>query len=118
MTQRDHETDIRTLPTLSRDSQLLAELHGEWRDLDEVLRRAPSVLPYAEALRDLMRRVESHRAMLFAANASLQVERSERDRTARVEFDANVDAIKFCTVMLGEMRARLGLSSLPPPVID
>lgn len=110
------EMEIRTLPTLSYDSERLAELHGEWRDLQDVLARVPGTRDFDEGMRDLARRVVEHRAKLLEANAALQVEAEPSDVDALARLDANDEAVKFCTVMLGELRAALGTTSLPPPM--
>lgn len=111
----DHADDmeIRTLPTLSYDSARLAELHGEWRDLQDARARVPGAHDFDDAMRDLARRIVEHRAKLFAVNAALQTESDAREPEASARLDANDDAIKFCTVMLGELSAALGTTSLP-----
>jgi hypothetical protein len=105
--------EIPTLPTLSRDSARLAELHGEWLQL----RAAPGLAADTrrEIVGDLARRVVEHRSVLFAENASLHAERDIEDREVLARLDANQDAIKFCTVILGEIAAALGMTSLPKP---
>ena len=107
-----NETEIHTLPAMSTHSQRLVELHGEWRDLLDAKARALAASAFEEATRDLATRVVAHRSTLFAVNASLQAEHDLRDRGVSAQLEANHDAIKFCTVMLGEMRAALGLTSI------
>lgn len=107
------DMEIRTLPTLSYDSERLAELHGDWRDLRDARARVPATRDYDDAMRDLARRIVEHRSKLFAVNAALQTEGDARDPEAGARLDANDDAIKFCTVMLGELSAALGTTSLP-----
>ena len=109
------ETEIHTLPMMSTQSQLLVELHGDWRDLLDAKARALSSRDFEEAVRFLAARVVEHRGTLFAVNASLQAEHDARDRAVSAQLEANQDAIKFCTVMLGEMRAALGLTSIAAP---
>ncbi len=109
------DMEIRTLPTLSYDSDRLAELHGDWRDLQDARARVPGTGDFDDAMRDLARRIVEHRAKLFAVNAALQAEPDASDPDARTRLDANDDAIKFCTVMLGELSAALGTTSLPAP---
>ena len=106
------ETEIHTLPTMSTHSQRLVELHGDWRDLLDAKARALSSSAFEEAVRDLAARIVEHRATLFDTNATLQAEHDASDRGVSAQLDANQDAIKFCTVMLGEMRAALGLTSI------
>ena len=113
MTDPPDNQEIPTLPTLSRDANRLAELHGEWRDLQVARARGMSQGVFGEASRDLARRIVEHRATLFAINAAIQAEHAELDRNLIVELDANQDAVKFCTIMLGEISAALGLTSLP-----
>ena len=109
------ETEIHTLPTMSTHSQRLVELHCDWRDLIDAKARGLAASAFAEAVRDLAARIVAHRATLFDANATLQAEHDASARGVSAQLEANQDAIKFCTVMLGEMRAALGLTSIAAP---
>lgn len=106
--------EIGTLPTLSKDSERLVEMHGEWLELRLTAAQSSREPWWVEATRDLALRIVEHRSMLFSLNAQIHAERdiiSEADVRA---LDANQDAVKFCTVILGEMNAALGRTSLPP----
>ena len=59
--------------------------------------------------------VVEHRARLFLVNADLQTAHDPDGPDTAKRLAANQDAIKFCTVMLGEMSAALGTTSLPAP---
>lgn len=107
------EAEIHTLPTMSTNSQRLVELHGDWRDLLDAKARALSASAFEEAVGYLAARIVEHRASLFAMNAAMQAERDASEPGVSAQLEANQDAIKFCTVMLGEMRAALGLTSIP-----
>ena len=109
------ETEIHTLPMMSTQSQLLVALHGDWRDLLDARARALPSSAFEEAVGDLAARIVEHRSALFDANATLQAEHDASDRGVSAQLEANQDAIKFCTVMLGEMRAALGLTSIAAP---
>lgn len=108
------DMDIRTLPTISHDSQRLAALHGEWRELCAAMASGHDVSSLAEVIADLAQQVIAHRAELFAANASIQGS-GDASSQASAKLDANDEAIKFCTAILGEMNVALGRTSLPPP---
>lgn len=106
--------DIDTLPTLSHDSQRLVELHARWGELYAVHATLPAAA-FREAVHALAPEVVEHRARLFAVNAELQTANDpDAPEVARM-LTANQDAIKFCTVILGEMSAALGTTSLPAP---
>lgn len=107
--------EIRTLPTISHDSERLAELHGDWRDLQDAIARVPGSRAWDDAMRDLYARIHDHRGALLAVNAELQSAVAVIDDALALKIEGNIDAIKFCTVMLGELSAALGTISRPAP---
>ncbi len=112
MEEGPEDTEIHTLPSLSHDAQALVALHAEWRDLYAARERESRA--FAEAAAGLAGRIVEHRSRLFEASASLQAERDASATGVERQLEANQDAIKFCTIMLGEINAALGTTSIPP----
>lgn len=106
--------EIRTLPTISHDSQRLATLHGEWRELCAAMASGHDASAFEDVIADLAQQVIVHRAEIFTVNAAIQGS-GDTSAQSSAKLDANDEAIKFCTVILGEMNAALGRTSLPPP---
>lgn len=111
--EEEDGSELDTLPGMSHNSSHLAGLHGEWTSLLRARDAALSPVAFAEAARDLARRVVEHRAELFAVDAALQVEQDVTRKPWSDQLAANEDAVKFCTTMLNEMTAALGMTSLP-----
>ncbi len=63
-------------------------------------------------MKALAGRFVAHRARLFASSAALQSEAAVDDPAMLAATDANQEAIKQCTIALGEMGAALGHSDL------
>lgn len=87
----------------------VAPLAAKW----SALARDPSRDGFAAAARALAEEVVHARSALFDANATLQITHPDDDPAMIAAVDANQDQIKQCTVILGEMRAALGITSLP-----
>ena len=104
--------EIRTLPTIADGADRLVEMHGDWRQLTE--RRGLGPEAFNESARDVAQRVVAMRSSLFERNAAIQAEHAVIDPEWDQKLDANQDAIKFCTIILGEISAALGMTSLPP----
>ncbi len=105
--------EISTLPTLSHDAERLVELHARWVELHEARGRTLPEGAFAEAARDVAEHVVAHRSRLFEVIADLNVAPDADTAAGWRRYEANRDAVKFCTVLLGEMSAALGLTSLP-----
>jgi len=106
--------EIFTLPTMSHDAERLVELHARWIELRQARGHSMPEGAFAEATRDVAAQVIAHRAGLFEVIADLNVS-SDATPAAERNYEANRDAVKFCTVLLGEMSAALGLTSIPAP---
>ena len=114
MVEEDELMEIFTLPTMSHDAQRLVELHARWIELRQERGRTMPEGAFVEAVRDVAARVVEHRGRLFEVIADLNVA-GDAGPAADGAYEANRDAVKFCTVLLGEMNAALGLTSLPAP---
>lgn len=101
-----------TLPELSHDSLELVKLHARWMELQRA--RGPlGEARFSAACHELAKRLVAHRSALFTLNADLQATHAEDDTEMQRLTDANQEAIKFCTITLGEMNEALGRTSLP-----
>ena len=107
--------EISTLPTLSHDAGQLVELHARWIELREARGRSLPEVAFEEAAREVAARVVEHRAQLFAVIAELNVAPDADTHAGTRRYEATRDAVKFCTVLLGEINAALGRTSLPSP---
>jgi len=98
-------------PATSLDPTALDALHAAWG----TLAAAPSTERpdgWSHAVAALAGRFVAHRTRLFAESAELQANAAPDDPAMVARTDANQDAIKQCTIALGEMTAALGRSSL------
>jgi hypothetical protein len=91
-------------PIDSLDAAALDALQDAWRGLAGPARPDG----WEPAVKALAGRFVAHRARLFAANAALQAEATPDDAAMVAATDANQEAIKRCTIALGEMNAALG----------
>jgi hypothetical protein len=106
---QENDLEIQTLPTIAYESQKLVELHGDWRDVQSRV-RGPS---FVEVSHDIAMQLVEQRAKLFARNAEIQAENVHLEGSVLTQLEANEDAIKLCTILLGEISAALGMTSLP-----
>lgn len=78
------------------------------------LAAAPRDEGFAAKARSLAAEVVAARAALWADSAAAQADSARDDDPAMVaRVDANQARIKVCTIVLGEMSAALGMTSLP-----
>jgi hypothetical protein len=106
---QENDLEIQTLPTIAYESQKLVELHGDWRDAQSRM-KGPS---FVEISQDIAMRLVELRSKLFERNAMIQAENVHLAGDALIQLEANEDAIKLCTILLGEISAALGMTSLP-----
>ena len=88
----------------------VATLAARW----SALAAAPRAGDFAAATRALASEVVAARAALWADSAAAQADSARDDDPAMVaRVDENQSRIKVCTIVLGEMSAALGMTSLP-----
>jgi hypothetical protein len=66
---------------------------------------------FVEAVQEVIARVTEHRARLFEVIAELNVAPDADTPEGWRRYEANRDAVKFCTVLLGDMHAAIASTS-------